>query len=96
MEDLLKNHFYPKPSKIVQRFKFDSRSRRPDETITNFVTERRKLIQDCNDGDILQQMMKDRLVCEVNDEQIQRRLLLEQILTFDNALKIAFSLEAAD
>lgn len=45
---------------------------------------------------ILQQMMRDRLVCEVNDERIQRRLLSEQILTFDNALKIAFSLEAAD
>lgn len=45
---------------------------------------------------ILQQMMRDRLVCEVNDERIQRRLLSEQILTFDKALKIAFSLEAAD
>lgn len=45
---------------------------------------------------ILQQMMRDRLVCEVNDERIQRRLLSEQILTFDNALKIAFSLEVAD
>ncbi len=42
------------------------------------------------------QMLRDRLVCGVNDERIQRRLLSEQNLTFDTALKIALSLEAAD
>ncbi len=93
---LLKKHFNPKPSEIVQRFKFDSRSRRPDETVTDFVAELRKLVQDCNYGETLQQMLRDRLVCGVNDERIQRRLLSEQNLTFDTALKIALSLEAAD
>jgi len=41
-------------------------------------------------------MMRDRLECKVNDEPIQRRLLSEQNLTFDNALKIVLSLETAD
>lgn len=30
---LLKNHFNPKPSEIVQRWKFNSRNRRHDESI---------------------------------------------------------------
>ncbi len=51
---LLKKHFNPKPSEIVQRFKFDSRSRRPDGTVTDFVAELRKLVQDCNYGETLQ------------------------------------------
>ncbi|XP_041863718.1 uncharacterized protein K02A2.6-like [Melanotaenia boesemani] len=36
---LLKNHFDPKPSEIVQRYKFDSRSRKPDESVMDYVAE---------------------------------------------------------
>lgn len=46
---------------------FDSCSRRPDETITDFVAELCKIVQDCN-CDILQQMLRDRLVRGVNDD----------------------------
>ena len=40
-------------------------------------------------------MLRDRLVCGVNDEQIQRRLLAESSLDFKKALKIATSMETA-
>lgn len=48
---LLKNHFNPKPSEIVQRWKFNSRNRHFDESIVEYVAELRKLAQDCNFGD---------------------------------------------
>lgn len=86
---LLKNHYHPKPSEIVQRYKFDSRSRKPDESVLEYVAELRRLAQDCNYGDKLQQMLRDRLVCGISDERIQRRLLSEAELTFDKALSIA-------
>lgn len=34
---MLKNHFNPQPSEIVQRFKFDSRTKKPTETMTEYV-----------------------------------------------------------
>ena len=35
----------------------------------------------------LEEMIRDRLVCGINDEQIQRRLLAESSLDFKKAMK---------
>ena len=40
-------------------------------------------------------MLRDRLVCGVSDDSIQRHLLSEKVLTFETALDIAVSMEAA-
>ncbi|KAK7901534.1 hypothetical protein WMY93_018303 [Mugilogobius chulae] len=92
---LLKNHFDPKPSEIVQRYKFDSRSRKPNESVMDYVAELRRLAQDCNYGDTLQQKLRDRIVCGINDDRIQRRLLAETDLTCEKALSIAVAAETA-
>ena len=41
-------------------------------------------------------MLRDRLVCGVNDERIQRRLLAESQLEFKKAMEIATAMETAD
>ncbi|KAL3988098.1 5-hydroxytryptamine receptor 3 [Sarotherodon galilaeus] len=81
---LMKNHFDPKPSEIVQSYKFDSRSHKPNETVMEYVVELRRLAQDY------------RIVCGIKDDQIQRRLLSEIDLTFDKALSIAVAMETAN
>ena len=48
------------------------------------------------EGDSLNEMIRDRLVCGVNDGRIQRRLLAEPDLTFKKAMDIAQAMEAAD
>ena len=93
---LLKTHFNPKPSEIVQRFKFDSRIRKPTESVAEYVAELRKLSQDCNYGATLPQMLRDRLVCGINDDRIQRRLLSETNLNFESALNLAQAMESAN
>uniref|UniRef100_A0A3B3T0U0 ribonuclease H n=1 Tax=Paramormyrops kingsleyae TaxID=1676925 RepID=A0A3B3T0U0_9TELE len=93
---LLNNHFHPKPSEIVQRWKFNTRNRRPEESVGDYVAELRKLAQDCNFGDSLTVMLRDRLVCGISDDRIQRRLLAEDSLTFEKALKFARAIEAAN
>lgn len=95
LKTLMKEHFNPKPSEIVQRYKFDSRSRQPMETVSVYVAELRRLAHDCNYGTTLEQMLRDRLVCGINDDRIQRRLLSETDLTFERAFKIAVAAEAA-
>ncbi|XP_046373937.2 uncharacterized protein K02A2.6-like [Haliotis rufescens] len=93
---LLKEHFTPKPSEIVQRFKFHSRNRKAGESVAAYVAELRKLTDGCDFGTSLQAMLRDRLVCGICDDNIQKKLLSETALAFSSALKIANAIEAAD
>ena len=91
----LSRHFRPAPSEIVERFKFHSRSRLPGESVATFVAELRSLSEFCNFGDTLDVMIRDRLVCGINDITIQKRLLSEPGLTYAKAVEIAQSAETA-
>jgi len=92
---VLKNHFAPTPSETVQRFRFHTRCRSADESVAEYVAELRKLAENCNFGVNLEEMLRDRLVCGINEDKIQRLLLLEDKLTLDRAFKIACAHELA-
>ena len=92
----VQRHVQPQPSVIVQRFNFHSRTRRTGEDVSTFVAELRRLSGHCNFGTALNDMLRDRLVCSISDQRIQRRLLAEPDLTFDKALELAQVAEAAD
>ena len=93
---LLQDHFMPKPSAVVQRLKFNTRSQQPGETIVMFLAELRHLSEHCEFGITLGEMLRDRLVCGVRDIRIQRRLLAEPKLTLKRALDLPLAIEAAD
>ena len=46
-------------------------------------------------GETLEVMLRDRIVCGVNDQQIQKKLLAEKTLSFDRAMEIALAVESA-
>ncbi|KAJ8001021.1 hypothetical protein DPEC_G00186480 [Dallia pectoralis] len=96
LTDLLQSHFNPKPSEIVQRFKFNSRKRAAKETVTEYVALLRELAHHCSYGDKLKEMLHDRLVCGIADDRIQRRLLAEPELMFEKAFKVALAMETAN
>ena len=87
---------HPKQGVAVKRYQFNSRSRQPGESVSKFVAELRHLAIGCEFGGSLNEMLRDRLVCGVNDPRIQRRLLSETELDFDKALKTAQAMEMAD
>ena len=91
----VKKHFNPTPNIIVERFKFNSRSRSRDESIADYVKELRRLAVHCDFGTGLNERLRDRLVCGVRHEQMQRRLLSEANLTLESALTLVQSMEAA-
>ena len=86
---LVGEHYHPKPSTTVQRFKFNSRVRQTGESISTFVAALRQLTEHCEFGPLLEDMLSDRLVCGVGDERIQRRLLAEPSLTFKKAFELS-------
>ena len=97
-DDIVKrvqDHVRAKPSVILQRFRFNSLNRKEGESVADFVTELRRLSTDCAFGDTLSDMLRVRLVCGINEEKIQRRLLQEVNLTFEDALRIARAMETA-
>uniref|UniRef100_A0A5S6Q663 CCHC-type domain-containing protein n=1 Tax=Trichuris muris TaxID=70415 RepID=A0A5S6Q663_TRIMR len=91
----MKQYFNPAPSEIVERFRFYKRDQRPNESIADFVAELRRLSEHCNFGNGLDTALRDRLVCGISDESLQRRLLADQVATFDVALREALATETA-
>ena len=92
----VRKHFNPKPSVIVERFQFHSRVRQSGESVSTYVAELRRLSQHCEFGASLDDMLRDRLVCGISDNRIQRRLLAEADFAFKKALELAQAMESAD
>ena len=92
---VLTAHYNPTPSETVQRFKFHSRFRKQGESVATFVAELRSLAEFCNFKNTLEDMLRDRIVCGINNGAIQKRLLAESTLTYQKALELAQGLEAA-
>jgi hypothetical protein len=93
--DTLSRHLAPKPLIIAERFRFHKREQRDGETISAFVAEIRKLSQHCEFGAALDLTLRDRLVCGLRNESVQKRLLSEADLTFRRAIDIAVAMETA-
>ena len=82
---LIQDHFAPKPSEIVERFKFNNRLCNKGESVADFVAALRNLDEHCDYKDTLEMMLRDRVVCSIRDEKIEQRLLVEKELTFVKA-----------
>ena len=80
---------------MVQRLRFNSRVRHTDESVAEFVSTLRALSEFCEYGETLNEMLRDRLVCDIDDERTQRRFLAEKELSFVRALEIARATKAA-
>ncbi len=93
---VLRNHFSPKPSEVAQRFKFNACVRKPGESVALFLANLRSLSEDCNFGESLEVMIRDRIVYGINDRAFQKRLLSETKLTYKRAVELARELETAD
>ncbi|KAL1454687.1 hypothetical protein MTO96_043719, partial [Rhipicephalus appendiculatus] len=70
-------------------------TQQPGESIADFVADLRRLSEHCEFGVSLEDMLRDRLVCGVRDEALQRRLLAETALDFKKAYEKALAAEYA-
>ena len=94
--ELAAAHFHPQPSLAVQRFRFNSRTRQAGESVAAYLAELKKLSEHCDFGDSLNDMLRDRIVCGIQDQRTQRRLLAETDLTFKRAFEEAQAIDSAD
>ena len=97
-EDIVKallDHYEPKQLVIAERFNFNRRQQGPSESVADYVAELRRLSMKCEFGPFLDDALRDRFVCGLQNEAVQKKLLLESKLTFPRAVEIAQNMEAA-
>lgn len=92
---MLQHHLNLKPLVIAKRFRFHSHNQKKTESITEYMAELRRLAEHCYFGEGLSDALRDRLVCGLQHEGTQKRLLTEGDLTLARALEIAISMETA-
>ena len=92
----LKKHYNLQPSEIMQQFRFHTRIRKLEESVGMYLVKLKALAQKCNfKSDTLNEMLRDRLVCGINEDSIQKPLLSSVDLTYDSAVKRSLAMEAA-
>lgn len=96
MTDTLTAHFEPKPLVITQRYHFHQRNQGPTESIADYVAALRKLSTHCEFGPQLKDALRDRLVCGVCSEPLQKALFVKNDRTLKTAMEKALSMEAAE
>ena len=93
---VLTDHFTPQPIVISERYKFHSRTQKEGESIADFVAELKRLSRDCKFETHLEEALRDRFVCGLRQESFQRRLLIEEKLTFAKAVEKAQNYETVE
>ena len=91
---VLKSHYNPTPSVIVERYKFH-KCYQGEDTLANFITRLKHLSTHCQFGDTLNERLRDQLVVGLKSDSIQKRLLSEPKLTYERACELASCLVTA-
>lgn len=93
--EALGNHYKPKPLIIVERFRFQKRNQHDGESNADYIVALKHLSTNCDFGAHLDEALRDRFVCGLKSEELQRRLLSMAGLTFKTACDTALAMETA-
>ena len=77
VEPLLKKfeeYCMPKTNVTLVRYKFNSRYQKGEELIDEYLTELKKLSQNCDFGHLENELLKDRIVVGVNSSTLKESL----------------------
>ena len=85
---LLTEHYQLTPSRVVQRYLFNSCVHKQGESVATYIAEFKRLSEHCKFAGILEDMLCDSLVCGINDSHIQRHLLAEPDLTYKKVYEL--------
>ena len=96
LSEALIDHLKPWSIITAERYKFYCRDQLENETTTEYIAELRKLTLNCDFKDLLEQALRDRFVCGLQNNSIGRRLLAVRKLTLKSAIELAKKMENAD
>ena len=92
---LLEKYCLGETNIIYERYVFNNRSQNSDESIECYVTSLRVLADSCEYGLLKDELIRDRIVCGIRENQLRKRLLQECKLTLIRAIDICRAAESA-
>ena len=84
--DAFDRHCNPKKNETVERYKFFSRFQNPGESLEKFITDLKLLATTCNFGDLKDSLVRDRIICGIQDKQLREDLLKDPCLDLQRCL----------
>lgn len=99
--DLLRDHISPKPSEISEQHRFSCRIQHEGESIAKFQAELKQLSTNCNfkctecGKPTINTHLRTQFIKGVRDNDTREKLLQSSKISFEEAVKIALSIEAA-
>ena len=95
LKDKFKAYCEPKKNLTVTRYLFNTRNQRHGESFSNYMTELRALVNDCEFGTLEGSLLKDRIVCGVHSQQLREKLLQSDELTLEKCIDMCTITEAS-
>ena len=83
----------PKQNITIKCYRFNSRAQEKHESFNQFVTELKLIARNCSFGDLEGELIHDRVVCRIQNDEVRQHLLRADNLTLDKCLKICRSYE---
>uniref|UniRef100_A0A8B9JE72 ribonuclease H n=1 Tax=Astyanax mexicanus TaxID=7994 RepID=A0A8B9JE72_ASTMX len=84
--DALEEYFKPAKNVIYERYNFGICKQEEGEPIDSFVTRLREKAATCEYGELKDDLIRDKIVLGIADENTRRRLLRERQLTLNSAI----------
>ena len=75
IKEVLMEHLKPKPPVIAERFTFHKWDQLPGEPVNEFVIQLQRLARTCDFGAFLDEALRDRLVCGLQNSGTQKKLI---------------------
>ena len=82
-------------NEIYERFKFNKREQKEDESVDTYVTALKELIRSCSYGELSDSLLRDRIVIGISDNTVRKSLLQKRKLTINDAVDMCKAAEAA-
>ena len=78
----------PKQNVTIERYRFNTRVQGRQETVDQYLTELKLIAKNCSFGELENELVRDRLVCGTNSEEVRQRLLSVEDISLDKAVSI--------
>ena len=92
----LQEHFVGKTNESYLRYVFNTRNQQPGETFDKYVSQLRTMIKGCNYGQIEDDLLRDRIVAGIKDDNTRKRLLQTDKLTLNQCIQICKTFEITE
>lgn len=93
LTSILGEFYEPPPLEIAENFRFHQRRQEGGESVQQFAAALHKLSIHCKFGEYLKSALRNQLVFGLVSKKIQTRLLERKDLTYEEALRVATTME---